>query len=160
MAAVTTSAAGRSVSVVISRRSIALYLIAASLTACGAEEPEQRSEPHPPASADERLLATRYREFAQALEQRDADGICRGLESRLARAYGCGEGAAPRLPSELREIAVSDDEIFAAADPGTRDEIQISAPTTGRDGASLIVFFRRDGDRGWRIERAMLGGYG
>jgi hypothetical protein len=145
---------------VIRRRSIILPLIAATLTACGTEEPERRSEPHPPASADERLLASRYREFAEALERSDADGICGGLASRLARSYGCGEGAALRLPAELRGIAVSDDEIFAAADPGARDEIQISAPTTGRDGASLIVFFRRDGGRGWRIERAMLGGYG
>jgi hypothetical protein len=142
------------------RHSIATLLVAASLTACGAEEPDQSSEPHPPSSADERLLASRYRQFADALERRDEDGICRGLGSRLARAYGCGERAALRVPSELRDITVSNDEIFAAADPADRDEIQISAPTTGAGGASLIVFFRRDTARDWRIERAILGGYG
>ena len=143
----------------IARHTLPLLLTGAALAACGGEEGRvDASGPHPPASAQERLLAGHYRDFAGALERGDADGICHGLAQRLARSYRCGASGAPRLPAQLRDIAVSDGKIYAATDPAVPHEIQISAPTTRGDG-SLIVFFRQDGDE-WRIRRAIVGGYG
>ena len=153
------NAFARSTGVVIARRTLPLLLAGAALASCGGEERKvDANGPHPPASAQERLLAGRYHDFAGALERRDADGICQGLAPRLARSYRCSAPGAPRLPAQLRGIAVSNGEIYAATDPAVPDEIQISAPTTRGDG-SLIVFFRQDGDA-WRIKRAIVGGYG
>lgn len=153
------SAPARSTGVVIARRTLPLLLTGAALASCGGEEGHvDANGPHQPASAQERLLAGRYRDFAGALEGGDADGICQGLAPRLARSYRCSSSGAPRLPAQLRGIAVSDGEIYAATDPTIPDEIQISAPTTRGDG-SLIVFFLQDGDE-WRIKRAIVGGYG
>ena len=129
-------------------------LIGASPGACSGGG----DHPHPPTTAEERLLADRYRQFARALEQRDAAGICRQLTSRLARSYRCSSPSRLRVPSELRDVGVSK-EIFAVTSSQDPGEVQISAPRT-RGGRSLIVFFRRQGNREWRIERAAIGGYG
>lgn len=149
----------RSVNRMPARRAVLVVLVVASLAGCDENEPARDpGAPHPPASAEERALADRYREFAAALERGDADGICRQLAPSLARSYRCGEPGAPQLPKQLRQVEVSREEIYAAIDPVVSDEIQISAPTRGE--GSLIVFFAEAGNREWRIEQVMIGSYG
>ena len=134
---------------------LAALLIAASTAPCAPRDP---TDPHPPSTADERMLADRYRAFARALDQGDAQGVCRALSSALARSYRCGSRGGLRVPTRLRGVTVTD-EIFAASDPLVPGVIQLSAPRR-RGGGSLIVFFRRHGTRDWRIDQASIGGYG
>jgi hypothetical protein len=143
------------------RRWIIVALAAVSATGCGESGPESTAaDPHPPRSEDERFVAARYGEFVRALERKNAEGICRYLEPRLAESYGCGEGPRLRIPHELRRIEVPMTGVFAVRDPSVPDEIQISSPTTRKDGLSLIVFFRRNDSNEWRIKQTMVGGYG
>jgi hypothetical protein len=143
---------------VSARRWLPLLLAVAAVSACGATGAEPDDGPHVPRSEDERLLEARYREFVRALERKDTDGICEQLDDRLAESYGCA--ARFRLPRELRRLEVRLTDVFAAVDPSVPDEIQISSQTTRKDGYSLILFFRRGGDDRWRVNRAMIGGYG
>jgi hypothetical protein len=143
------------------RQWFVLVLAAGSAAGCGAAGPETNgSDPHPPRTDDERLLAARYRSFVRALERNDAHGICRPLAPRLAESYKCGASSEPRIPRALRGIEVPLTEVFAAADPSVPEVIQISSRSRRRDGGSLILFFRRRGSNEWRVTKTIIGSYG
>jgi hypothetical protein len=141
------------------RRSFLLVLAAASAAGCGATGADS-SDPHPPRTDDERLLAARYGAFVRALERDDAAGICRPLGPRLVESYRCGARSGVRIPRELRGIEVPLTEVFAVADPSVPEVIQISARSRRRDGGSLILFFRRYGSGDWRVTKTIIGSYG
>jgi hypothetical protein len=141
------------------RRWLLLVFAAASATGCGATGAES-SDPHPPRTDDERLLAARYRAFVRALDRNDAKGICRPLAARVAESYRCGARSGPRIPRELRGIEVPLTEVFAAADPSVPQVIQISSRSRRRDGASVILFFRRHRSNEWRVTKTIIGSYG
>jgi len=140
---------------------IVLTLVAASATSCGASGTQSDgSDPHPPRSEDERFVAARYGEFVRAVERKDAEGICRYLEPRLAESYRCDGRSHLRIPRAFRRINVPMADVAAVRDPSVPDEIQISSRSTRKDRLRLILFFRQRGSQEWRIRRAILGAYG
>jgi hypothetical protein len=66
----------------------------------------------------------------------------------------------PRIPRELRGIEVALTEVFAPADPSVPQVIQISSRSRRRDGASVILFFRRHRSNEWRVTKTIIGSYG
>jgi hypothetical protein len=122
---------------------------------CGSGyESDSGHETHPPQSAPEKALASRFRTFAALLERGTRRQLCDHATHAFAESLKCELANGPRLPYELRGVEVRIDQLLVHG--RINAEPMLGAPLREAEQGNLLLHFKRVGTDDSRVESSRV----